>query len=191
MSVIGGYSIFGGRVAQALALDRSRDIRIVGRNAAKGADFSHLIGSKFRRCDTENRDELREAIDRPFLLIHAAGPFRGADSRVAELCIEIGDHYLDLTEARDFVVGIERLNNESVRRNLLVTSGVGSTPAITSALIDELAPEFGQIDEIQTALSPGNQNARGASTIAAVLSYLGGCLQRGDHPRRENVSPGR
>src|SRR5260370_8618987 len=55
----------------------------------------------------------------------------------------------------------------------MVASGVSSTPAITSALITELIPEFSQIDEIHTALSPGNQNPRGAATIAAVLSYLG------------------
>ncbi len=40
-------------------------------------------------------------------------------------------------------------------------------------MIAELAPEFAGIDEIHTALSPGNQNPRGAATIAAVLSYLG------------------
>jgi hypothetical protein len=40
-------------------------------------------------------------------------------------------------------------------------------------LIAELAPEFEHIDEIHTALSPGNQNPRGPATIAAVLSYLG------------------
>jgi hypothetical protein len=55
----------------------------------------------------------------------------------------------------------------------LVASGVSSTPAITSAMIAELVPEFARIDEIHTALSPGNQNPRGAATIAAVLSYLG------------------
>jgi hypothetical protein len=40
-------------------------------------------------------------------------------------------------------------------------------------LIQALAPEFSGIDEIHAALSPGNQNPRGASTIGAVLSYLG------------------
>jgi hypothetical protein len=36
-----------------------------------------------------------------------------------------------------------------------------------------MAPEFARLDEIDTALSPGNQNPRGISTVAAVLSYLG------------------
>jgi hypothetical protein len=173
VSVIGGYGIFGGRVAQALTLDRSCDVRVVGRDPVKGSNFARIIGAEFRCCYLEDRNSLRQAIDGSFLVIHAAGPFQGADYHVAELCLEVGAHYLDLADAREFVVGIGRLDGEARQRNLLVTSGASSTPAITSALIDELAPQFGKIDEIQAALSPGNQNPRGASTIAAVLSYLG------------------
>jgi len=173
VSVIGGYGIFGGRIAQALACDRSCKVCVIGRNAEIGANFAHLIGAEFRHCDIEDRESLRRAIDGSFVVVHAAGPFQGADYRVAELCLEIGAHYLDLADAREFVSGIGQLDDEARRRQLLLCSGVSSTPAVTSALIDELVPEFGRIVEIQTALSPGNQNPRGASTIAAVLSYLG------------------
>jgi len=173
VSVIGGYGIFGGRIAQALACDRSCRVWVEGRNAEIGGNFAHQIGAEFRRCDVEDRNSLQQAIDGSFLVIHAAGPFQGADYRVAELCLEVGAHYLDLADAREFVAGIGRLDDLARRRELLVCSGVSSTPAVTSALIAHLAPEFGRIDEIQTALSPGNQNPRGASTIAAVLSYLG------------------
>ena len=74
---------------------------------------------------------------------------------MAERCIEAGAHYLDLADARDFVAGIGRLDDDARRRGLMVASGVSSTPAITSAMIAELAPEFARIDEIHTALSPG------------------------------------
>ena len=66
-----------------------------------------------------------------------------------------GAHYLDLADAREFVAGIGRLDDDARRRGLLVASGVSSTPAITSAMIAELAPDFAQIEEIHTALSPG------------------------------------
>ena len=59
---------------------------------------------------------------------------------MAEQCIEAGAHYLDLADARDFVAGIGRLDEDARRRGLLVASGVSSTPAITSAMIAELAP---------------------------------------------------
>jgi hypothetical protein len=173
VSVLGGYGIFGGRIAEALARDTRCRVRVVGRNAKIGRNFAHRHGADFCVCDVDDLNSLRQAIDGSFLVIHTAGPFQGADYRVAALCIEAGAHYLDLADARDFVTGITSLDEEARRRGLLIVSGVSSTPAITSALINELAPEFSRIEEIHTALSPGNQNPRGASTIGAVLSYLG------------------
>jgi hypothetical protein len=173
ISVPGGYGIFGGRIAEALARDPRCRVRVVGRHATIGRNLAHRIGAEFRAADCGDRESLRRAIDGSFLVVHAAGPFQGADYRVAELCLELGAHYLDLADGRDFVAGIGRLDAEARPRGLLVASGVSSTPAITSAMIRALEPEFARIERIQTALSPGNQNPRGASTIAAVLSYLG------------------
>ena len=78
------------------------------------------------------------------------------------MCLEAGAHYLDLADARDFVAGIGRLDDDARRRGLLVASGVSSTPAITSALIAELAPEFAQIEEIHTVLSAREIKTRAA-----------------------------
>lgn len=173
VSVLGGYGIFGGRIAEALSLGGCCRVRVLGRNVKVGGNFASRIAADFCPCSLDDRDSLRRALDGSFVVIHAAGPFQGGDYRVAELCLELGAHYLDLSDARDFVTGIGRLDEEARRRGLLVASGVSSTPAITSALINELASEFSSIDEIRSALSPGNQNPRGASTVGAVLSYLG------------------
>lgn len=173
VTVLGGYGIFGGRVAQALALDRDCRVRVAGRDASIGSSYAHRIGAEFRVCDARDRESVRRAIAGSKVVVHAAGPFQGNDYRVAETCLEAGAHYLDLADARDFVAGIGALNEAARARGLMVASGVSSTPAITSALVRELAREFAAIEEIRTALSPGNQNPRGASTIAAVLSYLG------------------
>jgi Saccharopine dehydrogenase NADP binding domain len=173
VTVLGGYGIFGGRIAEALARDESCRVRIVGRSAKIGNNFAHRVGADFYPCALDDRDALRRAIEGSFLVIHAAGPFQGADYGVAERCIEAGAHYVDLADAREFVAGIGRLDEDARRRGVLVASGVSSTPAITSAMIAELVPEFAEIREIHTALSPGNQNPRGAATIAAVLGYLG------------------
>jgi len=173
INVLGGYGIFGGRVAEALAREPACRVRVAGRSTRIGANFAERIGAEFHQCDLGDRDALKRAIDGSFLVIHSAGPFQGADYHVAELCLEAGAHYLDLADAREFVAGIGRLDGQARSRGLLAVSGVSSTPAITSALIASVAPDFAHIEEIQTALSPGNQNPRGAATIAAVLSYLG------------------
>jgi short subunit dehydrogenase-like uncharacterized protein len=173
VSVLGGYGIFGGRVAQAVALEGNCRVRVVGRRARIGSNFAHRIGAEFRECRGRSVEAVRNSIEGSFLVIHAAGPFQGCDYRVAETCIAIGAHYLDLADAREFVAGIGRLDEAARTQGLMVASGVSSTPAITSALINELAPQFSRIESIHAALSPGNQNPRGEATIAAVLSYLG------------------
>ena len=173
VSVLGGYGIFGGRVAQALALDENCRVRVVGRHAKIGRNFAHRIGAEFREFKDVAGDALRQALEGSCLVIHAAGPFQGAGYDVAERCIDLGADYLDLSDVREFVAGISKLDTQARERGLMVTSGVSTTPAITSAMIASSAAEFSRLDSIHTALSPGNQNPRGEATIAAVLSYLG------------------
>lgn len=173
VTVLGGYGIFGGRIAEALTLQPDCHVRIAGRNARIGANFAHRLGAEFRPCELSDLTSLQRAIDGSRIVIHAAGPFQGADYRVAQASLEAGSHYLDLADGREFVAGISSLHQAASDRGLLAVSGVSSTPAITSALVRELSSEFSEILEIESALSPGNQNPRGASTVAAVLSYLG------------------
>jgi len=173
VSVIGGYGIFGGRIAATLAKHPVATVRVVGRDAQAGERFAHAAGCEFRRADVEDPRSLRAALDGSHLVIHAAGPFQARDYRVAELCIERGMHYLDLADARSFVSGIGALDTRAKERGVFVSSGASSVPAITHALIMSFWADFEDIDFIQIALSPGNQNPRGTSTIQAILSYLG------------------
>lgn len=173
ITVLGGYGIFGSRISAALASFRNTAVRVVGRDPKKGKDFAKRIGVEFLCSDLTDSKSLRGAIEGSYLVIHAAGPFQGNDYRVAEMCLACGSHYLDLADARSFVVEIGVLAKDARSKNLFISSGVSSVPAITHAMISALRPEFQTIDEIQVALSPGNQNPRGAATIAAILSYAG------------------
>ncbi|MGI8907758.1 MAG: saccharopine dehydrogenase family protein [Candidatus Sumerlaeaceae bacterium] len=173
VTVLGGYGVFGSRICSSLAAHPDISLIIAGRNRAAGERFANSIGATFRYVDTRQPDSLDDLINGSYLVIHAAGPFQEADYSVARSCIRCGTHYIDLADARDFVAGITSLDNEARERAVFITSGCSSVPAITSALVRELAPQFRQMQNIQIALSPGNQNPRGASTISAILSYLG------------------
>ena len=177
VSILGGYGVFGRRISTALAAVEGVTVRIIGRDAKAGTAFAQSIGAEFRAADVNDETSLRQAIASSYLLIHAAGPFQGSDYRAAEICIESGAHYLDLADSRQFVTGIVALDAAAKRKEVFVSSGVSSVPAITHALITALRPEFQSIDEIHEALSPGNQNPRGAATIGAILMYLGRPLQ--------------
>lgn len=171
--VLGGYGIFGSRIARALAENPDLEVCVAGRDPSRGERIAREIGVRFVECVFERPESLARCLEDCALLIHAAGPFQGRDYSVARACIERGVHYLDLSDAREFVTGIGALGAEALRRRVFVGSGASSVPTITWALVAEVAGEFVSIDSIQIALSPGNQNPRGASTIAAILSYLG------------------
>lgn len=171
--VLGGYGTFGRRICSALAQHPSAQVRVAGRNAKLGESFARLINAEFTLCNLNEENSLRSAIDGSHIVIHTAGPFQNKDYNVAELCIDAGIHYLDLSDAREFVEGISTLDDAARQRRVFVTSGVSSVPAITFALVKELSSEFSCIDQITIGLSPGNQNPRGVSTIRAILTYLG------------------
>ena len=173
VTVLGGYGIFGSRSSKALSQHPDVRIRIAGRSRQLGENLARSIDADFLPCNLDEDHSIRRAVSESHVVIHTAGPFQNKDYRVAKLCIEAGSHYLDISDARQFVVGISSLDDFARRHGVFVTSGVSSVPALTAALIKELAPEFLHIDRITIGLSPGNQNPRGASTIAAILSYLG------------------
>lgn len=171
--ILGGTGIFGGRVARALAATEGLAVHVAGRDVARGDAFAREIGARFVRVRLDDPASLGSALDGCALLIDAAGPFQGRDYAVAKVCLERRAHYLDLADAREFVAGIEVLDGAARERGVFIGSGASSVPTITHALIAEIAGEFGVIDELDLALSPGNQNPRGAATIGAVLGSLG------------------
>ena len=65
VTVLGGYGIFGGRIAEALARDGTCRVRVVGRSARIGQNFAHRIGADFYPSMLEDRQALARAIAGP------------------------------------------------------------------------------------------------------------------------------
>ena len=175
--VLGGTSIFGGRIAAGLAESKDIHVKIASRHPEKATTFAKQIGAELVQCDASDAKSLESIVKDADLLIHTAGPFQGNDYRVAQTCIDNGVHYLDISDGREFVCGITGLDSAAKKRGVVVGSGASSVPTITNAMIEEISGEFTEIDTIQIALSPGNQNPRGASTIGSILTYLGRPIQ--------------
>ncbi len=173
--ILGGYGVFGGRIASSLAELQLPDVSLIiaGRNSRKGEAFARSLDAAFVHCDWGDPAALRRSVEDAFLVIHAAGPFSDATHLVARACLAAGVHYLDIADGRAHVSGISALSDEAQRRNVFLCAGASATPAVTSAIVRELAADGVHIRAIHGFLSPGNQNPRGVSTIATVLGYVG------------------
>ena len=180
--VIGGYGNFGNYIARSLAPDPRIRVLIGGRAEAKAQSFAAgLAGAHPAEGHAIDIDQnLAAAFDRisPDIVIHTTGPFQRQDHRVARACIAQGCHYLDLADARDFVVSIGELDSAARERGVIVVSGASSVPCLTAAVIDHYRPGFTRLDTVDYGISTAQQTNRGLATTSAVLSYVGKELLR-------------
>jgi len=179
--ILGGYGNFGKRIAESLSALEGITVLIAGRDARKSQQLCQELASKGVPGTLEAvgidiyspvfLDELKALS--PDLLVHTGGPFQGQDYRVPEACIAAGSHYIDLADDRRFVCDISSLNDQALKRNVLVVSGASSVPGLSSTVIDGFIDQFSSLDKIDFAITPGNQAERGEATVRGILSYTG------------------
>lgn len=170
--ILGGYGNFGKRISIALAKD-DIPIIIAGRNEEKARQLAGELNTEFAVFDV-NKDlgtQLKQL--KPKAVINTCGPFQDADYSIAKICIANGVHYLDLSDARDFVVGITELDEAAKKAGVLVVSGASSVPGLSSAVMEKYKDEFSEIDYLKFGISPGQKADRGLATTQAILTYLG------------------
>lgn len=175
--IVGGTGDFGRRLAEGLIATTALELVIGSRDRARGqavaASFppgrAEAVAIDTR---TVTSDQLRAT--GAFAVVDAAGPFQGADYRLARAAIAAGVHYLDLADARDFVAGFAALDAEAQAAGVVALTGASSTPALSNAALDRMTAGWQRIDSVNIAISPGNQaSPRGLAVIRSILSYAG------------------
>ena len=168
--ILGAFGTFGRLITDALARTGGLSIIAAGR---------HVPAQKFMpgiRALAIDSSALSAAVLKelgPAVLIDAVGPFQGRDRNLAETCVDLGIHYVDLADGRDFVQNVRALDAAAVKRNVLVVSGASTLPALSSAVIENLAGAFADIEAIDIGIAPGIAGPRGLATIRSVLGYVG------------------
>jgi Saccharopine dehydrogenase NADP binding domain len=171
--VLGGYGGFGARLSRRLAADGWR-VLVAGRNLAKAQAFAADLPLAEGIAADRNAD-LAPLLARhqPALLVDAAGPFQGSSYAVPEACIAAGTAYLDLADGREFVCGIAALDPAARAAGVPLVSGASSVPALSGAVVRELAARFDRVETIDLSISASDRATAGASVAASILSYAG------------------
>jgi Saccharopine dehydrogenase NADP binding domain len=174
--VVGGSGSFGGRLVDGLIAYSNFDVVIAGRDRARALAKAEQCGARasILPLDTTTVTAEHLAAADAFVVVDAAGPFQGAEYRLARAAIAARMHYLDLADARGFVAGFGRLDTAARAAGVIALTGASSTPALSHAVLDCITAGWRHIDTIEIAISPGNRSApRGLSVLRAILSYTG------------------
>jgi Domain of unknown function (DUF4166)/Saccharopine dehydrogenase NADP binding domain len=172
--VLGGYGVFGARVAMGLVQD-GWDVVVAGRDIARATAQCAVHGGVPMALDMRAGDFAgRVAALAPFAVVDAVGPFqRYAGYAVVRAAIAAGAHYLDLSDDAGFTGGIATLDAAAKAAGVVVLSGVSSVPALSSAAVVALMDGLTDIHSIDSVILPGNRAPRGLSVIRAILAQAG------------------
>ncbi len=178
--MLGGSGLFGRHLVQRLSTDPALELVIAGRSLAHAHDLCNSLASEARAdlravvLDIDATNFEHELIGlAPQAVVHTAGPFTGADYRVARACIAARAHSIDLADDRSFVSGVTALDADARAAGVLVASGASSVPALSSAAADHLARDMSRVDRIDIGISPGHRSGRGLATVRSVLGRCG------------------
>ena len=176
--LIGGAGVFGQRLARMLSSEGSFVLIIAGRDLARARSFAATLtpAAEFAVLDRDalNVDTLRAL--KPWAVVDASGPFLRQSSQpyaVAEAALDVGAHYVDIADGRDFVSGIGILDAVARRTNRAVISGASTTPALSSAVCDAMTRDMPHVHSIEIGITPGNRAPRGLAVIKSILGYAG------------------
>ena len=171
--VIGGYGGFGARLVRRLTA-AGHDVLVGGRSLAKAQRCCEgLAGGRAVQLD-RSADLVPVLRDHaPDIVIDAAGPFQQSSYDVPKACITQGCSYLDLADGRDFVVGVDALNEAARAAGVAVISGASTVPALSGAVARSLCEGLDRADMVEIALSASTRSTATRSVTRAILSYAG------------------
>ncbi|MBO0739893.1 MAG: saccharopine dehydrogenase NADP-binding domain-containing protein [Hyphomicrobiaceae bacterium] len=177
--LLGGYGVFGARIAERLARESGLELIVAGRSLERALGLAAEVGKNAQARITAARLDAMEvkgqalADLRAQVVINASGPYQWQDHRLARACIAAGAHYIDLADARQFVNGIAALEAEARAADVLLVSGASTLPALSAAVIDAYAPRFSVLEAARIVIAPGNSFDPGLATTQSILGTLG------------------
>jgi hypothetical protein len=176
--ILGGYGVFGGRLAELLSDIAGLELIICGRSLEHAARFCAAYrGKASARPLQSDRAEITEtlAAEGPDLVVDASGPFQtyGDDPYgVIRACIASGTDYMDFADAADFVFGVSQFDAEAKAAGVFILSGVSSFPVLTSAVLREMEKTT-DITSVEGGIAPSPFAGIGLNVMRAVVGYAG------------------
>ena len=176
--ILGGYGVFGGRLAELLSDIPEIEMLICGRSLESAKQFcSGFQGSASVQPVQLDRRVLETHMDvlKPDLVVDASGPFQnyGDDGyQVIETCIRNKVNYLDFADAADFVFGVSKFDQAARSAGVFALSGVSSFPVLTAAVLREISKSM-DVVSVLGGIAPSPYAGIGLNVMRAVVGYAG------------------
>ena len=169
--ILGTFGPFGRRLAQSLARLPNAECLLGAEPTDAAERLARELGVQAVAVNPRAGGSVRHALPGVFAVVNTCGPFLDPEYTVAEQCAELGVHYIDPGDTRDYVYGMQRLARAAERSGAQLVTAASAAPTMSAALADMLVPEFDRVREIHTCLTPGARDQRELATVRAIINY--------------------
>lgn len=175
IAVLGGYGVFGSRIVQDLLTYTEHELFVAGRSFQKAQRFCVQQSRPCTpvQCDIFDATVVREVLEEADLVILATGPFQNMRPLVLEAAIATRTHYIDIADDRGFRRIILAYVEQIKTAGIVVIPSLSTIPGISAILAKEAQRSLPDAHSVKVALSPGNKNPRGLSTVTSILESVG------------------
>ena len=185
--IYGANGYTGELIARAAAARGLRPL-LAGRNGETLAALAHSLGLEHRVFALDKPDAVAEGIRGVPVVLHCAGPFAHTSRPMADACLRMGTHYLDITgEAAVFELLAAR-SAEARAARVMLLPGAGFDVVPSDCLAAHLKRRLPSATRLALGFQSQGRISRGTATTMVENLGSGGLVRRGGVLRRVHAA---
>ncbi|MGR7907931.1 saccharopine dehydrogenase NADP-binding domain-containing protein [Lysinibacillus capsici] len=168
--IIGGYGEVGGKIAKLLLQSYPNRIWIAGRNIEKAKDFCVQHKNLVRPLQLDVSEKVHpEQLENVALVIMC---LEQKDTAFAQLCLNEGISYIDITASYTFLKKLEALHSLAVQKHSTAIFSVGMAPGLTNLMAMHAARPLSSLEKMHISILLGAGDTHGTAAILWILQQL-------------------
>ncbi len=166
------YGSYGytGRLIAEQAVQRGLKPILAGRDPARLHEQASQLGLESLAFALDDTPALENALSRVSLVLLAAGPFQHTYRPVAQACLRLGRHYLDITGEIGVFEGLAALHAEAQQAGVMLLPGVGFDVVPSDCLAAHLKNRLPSADHLTIAIRSGGGGFSQGTALTMVES---------------------
>lgn len=156
---------------------------LAGRNQIKIAETARKYGYEFKVFDLSNRQIVVESIKGFHTLLNCAGPFKYTAQILIDACLDASVNYIDITGEIPVIEYAWEMNNEALRKNIVIIPSAGFDVIPTDCLAKKLSEKLPSAEILELGLL----NKKGKISRGTMITTLEMAAEKGKVRIDENL----
>jgi short subunit dehydrogenase-like uncharacterized protein len=158
---------------------------LAGRSARAVTALAERLGLPHQILSVDDPAALEGSLADVDLVLNAAGPFLHTAAPLAQACLDVGVHYLDISNELQVFRALYDLDEQARQAGVSVIPGVGFGVVATNCLARDVSEAVGGAEHLQVASRVAQPGPGAAATMQENLPYGGWIRQGGELTPKE------